>query len=128
METVLSFAKLTFYPKYVVCHICEAQVLDNEKATTLKNIILDYYNNKCFIYVTHRIHSYSVDPSVYRDVSLQKPLIAFAFVSENETALKSAHFEKMFLKKPLGVFKTLEETIPWIEKTYETYCNENCIK
>ena len=41
-------------------------------------------------------------------------------------SLKLSNNEKMFLKKPLGIFKTLEETIKWVDKTYEEYCNQNC--
>lgn len=126
MDIKLSFAKLTFYTKYVVCHVNEGEVLDFNKANEIRNVILKHYKNKSFIYITHRIHSYSVDPIVYSEVSKLKPLIGFAFVSKNESSLKSAHFEKMFLKKPLGVFKTLEETIKWVDKTYEEYCNQNC--
>jgi hypothetical protein len=123
MVIILDYAKLSFYDKYVISIVNSGVNLSLEKSRELTDYILKHYGNKPFIYVSHRIHSYAVDPNIYRESSLVENLIGFAFVSENKAALNNAKFEKEFLDKPIGIFNTIEETIPWINKIFEDYNN-----
>ncbi len=42
-----------------------------------------YFKNKPFVYITHRINSYSVDPKIYHETSKIKSLKGFAVVSSD---------------------------------------------
>lgn len=123
MVLKLDFAELIFYDKYVICHINHGETVNKDRVLELRNVGLDYYKDKPFVYVTHRINSYSVDPNAYKETLSIKTLIGFIFVSDNLSYLKSAHFEKMFLNKPMGIFKNIDEAMPWILKRHEEYSN-----
>jgi len=45
--------------------------------------------NEAFVYITHRVNSYSVDPTIYISVSKIENLVGFAVVFINQMALSS---------------------------------------
>ena len=72
-----------------------------------------YFKNKPFVYITHRVNSYSVDPSVYAETSKIKNLVGFCVVSRNFMAKSTAKIEKLFLNKPFEIFDSLDEAETW---------------
>ena len=74
-----------------------------------------YFNNTQFVYITHRINSYSVDPAIYKEVSKIDNLVGFSVVSKNFMAKSTAQIEKLFLAKPFEIFDTLPEAITWAQ-------------
>jgi len=113
-ETVvkLKFCTLSFYDGYVVAKINEGVHLDQEHNATLIEVVEEYYN-KPFVYITHRVHSYSVDPSVYPRTTKVKLLKGFAVVSEKYQAKINAQIEQMFFEKPFEIFTKLDDAIKW---------------
>ena len=85
--------------------------------TSHNNVLVDiastYFNNKQFVYITHRINSYSVDPAIYKEVSKIVNLAGFSVVSKNFMAKSTAQIEKLFLDRPFEIFDTLPEAITW---------------
>ncbi|MBT8288438.1 MAG: hypothetical protein HKN00_01680 [Flavobacteriaceae bacterium] len=81
------------------------------------NILLElvdkYYSDKPFVYLTHRLNSYSVDPAIYYETSKIKNLAGFAVIAEAPLAAGNASVEKLFLSKPFEIFRELEEAIKW---------------
>lgn len=116
MEKQLDFAKLNFFNNYVMCYINEGEIIHLEKTKKLIREIVNHFKEKSFVYVSHRIHSYSVDPEVYVETSKTKTLAGFVVISNNDRSIKNALFEKLFLNKPFHIFKTIEEAVPWINK------------
>ena len=82
----------------------------NEELIKLSN---QYYKNKKFVYITNRIHSYSVDPRIYIETSKIENLAGFAIVSEKEIPISTAQVENIFLNKPMRVFDTVEQATTW---------------
>lgn len=113
-ETVvkLKFCTLSFYDGYVVAKINEGVHLDQEHNAALIEVVEEYYN-KPFVYITHRVHSYSVDPSVYPRTTKVKLLKGFAVVSEKYQAKINAQIEQMFFEKPFEIFTKLDDAIKW---------------
>jgi hypothetical protein len=72
-----------------------------------------YFSEKPFVYITHRINSYSVDPKIYYRTEKIKNLVGFAVVSSNYQAKTNAKIEQMFFSKPFKIFDSLEEAITW---------------
>lgn len=84
----------------------------NEELIKLAN---SYFADKEFVYITHRKHSYSVDPRIYTETSKIPNLAGFAVVSDKEIPMSTAQVEKIFLNKPMQVFDTVEQAVKWVE-------------
>lgn len=109
------FGKLDVYEKYVLAVINEGEHVVPAYNTYLVNIAEKYFNNKNFAYITHRVNSYSVDPSIYIETSKIKNLVCFSVVSKNKINLSNAQVEELFLNKPFKAFSNLAEAIKWSE-------------
>lgn len=72
------------------------------------------YMGRPFGYITHRINSYSVDPKVYIETSKIENLVGFAVVTNKPISLSNTEIEKLFLDKPVAVFKSLDEAVDWV--------------
>lgn len=107
------FCTIDVYNDYVISRINKGIHLTPDKNRILEDIANDYFNNKQFVYITHRINSYSVDPSIYLQTSKVKNLIGFAVVAEVPLAKGNAEVEKLFLKKPFEIFSDLDDAIEW---------------
>lgn len=109
----LGFCKIRFYNNYAICNVNEGETICIEKCDKQTKAILDYFQSKPFVYITHRINSYAVDPTIYKETSNVKSLAGFAVVSASTIALQAAQVEKLFLKKPFEVFNDLQHAVNW---------------
>ncbi|MGB5364411.1 MAG: hypothetical protein WBN17_14020 [Aureibaculum sp.] len=118
MIKVFDFCILKFYDNYVISIINEGVTVSKDISDKICQTAINYYQGKPFVYITHRIHSYSVDPSVYHDVSKIKNLAGFVVVSESKLSIKNALLEKIFLNKPFQIFSNLEDAVLWAENAH----------
>ncbi|MDX1270395.1 hypothetical protein [Bizionia paragorgiae] len=109
----LGFCELTFYEHYVISVVHEGVNLTTELSLKITAVILDFYNGKPFTYITHRKHSYSLDPLIYNNTSKVDNLLAFAVVTHNYYNEQNTEVERLFLKKPYMVFPTLLGAKNW---------------
>ena len=66
------FCTIDIYSNYIISRINEGFHLTPDKNRVLEDIANDYFKDKPFVYITHRINSYSVDPSIYLQTSKVK--------------------------------------------------------
>jgi len=111
------FCTIEVYNDYIVVVMNEGITVSPKYNEQLVNISQKYFKGKTFGYITNRIHSYSVDPSIYIQTSKIKNLAAFAIVSDKEISMSNAQIEKLFFKKPFQHFTNLEEAINWIKNS-----------
>ena len=76
------FCTIDIYSNYVISRINEGFHLTPDKNRILEDIANDYFKNKPFAYITHRINSYPVDPSISEPTSKLKNLTRLAVVAE----------------------------------------------
>jgi len=110
------FCEIEIYDEFIIAIMNEGILLTPDKNQVLLEIAANYFKNKKFGYITHRIHSYSVDPRIYTETSKIENLVSFAVVSDNKLALSNAQIEKLFYKKPFKQFVDLEDAITWVKK------------
>ena len=117
MITTLSydFCSIDIYENYLIVVMNEGITVKPEHNTVLEKIANNYYSNKRFGYIKHRIHSYSVDPRIYFEKSKINNLVAFAVVSNQKINLMNTELEKKFFDKPFKHFSSLKEAIQWVE-------------
>jgi len=111
-----NFCNIEVYLDYIIIIINEGVTISPEHNDILINISRKYFKNKHFGYITHRVNSYSVDPSVYFETSKIENLAAFAVVSSNKIRLTNTQIEKLFLNKPFKHFLLLDDAIIWVTK------------
>lgn len=109
------FGQMTIYNNYVVTVMKEGITVTPDYNETLLKVTATYFMNKPFVYITHRINSYSVDPKIYFETSKIDNLKGFAVVSDDYKAKVNAQIEKLFFKKPFETFNTLEEAFKWAD-------------
>ena len=109
------FCTIDIYSNYVISRINEGFHLTPDKNRVLEDIANDYFKDKPFVYITHRINSYSVDPSIYLQTSKVKNLAGMAVVAEAPLSKGNAEVEKLFLKKPFEIFTDLNDAIEWVK-------------
>ncbi|MBJ7880379.1 hypothetical protein [Gelidibacter salicanalis] len=111
------FCDIEIYVGYVIVTINEGVTVLPKHNIVLINVVDTYFRNKEFVYITHRVNSYAVDPSTYFKTSKIKNLRAFVVVSKDFKAKANAEVEMLFFSKPFKIFDDLEEATQWAEAT-----------
>jgi len=73
-----------------------------------------------FVYISHRVNSYSIDPVGYYEAASMFPNFkALAIVATNRRRRMLANLERLFMKRPIHVFDNLEAAFEWAEEYLE---------
>lgn len=73
--------------------------------------------NRPWVYISHRIHSYSVVPTDYEHLHKIGTLKALSIVVPSGTDPSTTAIEQIFCRKPFKLFNNgLEEAMIWAEK------------
>lgn len=112
-ELTYPFGKVTIYDNYLITVMNEGITVTPNLNDVLANIAETYYKNKCFVYITHRVNSYSVDPNIYFKTSQISNLKGFAVVSGKKIVIDNTDLESAFLSKPFKSFTKIEDAIDW---------------
>ncbi len=115
----LDFCDITIYDNYMVVVMKEGMDITPDYNSVLVEITNTYFPKQPFVYITHRIHSYSVDPKIYFETAKIENLKGFAVVSNKYQAKVNAQIEQMFFSKPFEIFTDLEDAIEWANKLVE---------
>ncbi|MCT4630052.1 hypothetical protein [Winogradskyella sp.] len=107
------FCDMMIYDNYIVTIIKEGVNITPDHNEILEEVAIMYFTDKPFVYISHRINSYSVDPKIYFKTTNVKNLKGFAVVSNNYQAKVNAEIEQMFFAKPFEIFENIDEAIDW---------------
>lgn len=111
----LPIGNVIVYDCYIVFEAHEGATVNLESNKYLEDIADTYFANKKFVYITHRINSYAVDPAVYPKAAEIENLIGFTVVANHHLALSNAEIEKLFYQNPFEIFTDLEKAKTWAE-------------
>lgn len=109
----LDFCELHVYEDHVITIVDEGITISPIHNRELMNVVETYFPKRDFVYISHRINSYTVDPITYIETSKIKNLKGFAVVSKDFKARANADVEKLFLNKPIEIFDDMEKAISW---------------
>lgn len=120
-EHQLEIGKFLFYTNIVVGEFYEGAHVTKENAIEPIYISQQIYGEyKPIVYISHRLNSYSMDPVGYKEVVEMFPNFkGFAIVSKNKYRRMLASLEKLFIKKPIGVFDNMDSAFYWAEELLE---------
>lgn len=114
------FCDIEIYDQHLIVTMHEGTLLEPSHNQILLNVVDTYFRKKSFVYITHRKYSYSVNPAIYFETSKIDNLKGFAIVASNYNAKGNAEIERLFLAKPMEVFRELDEAIAWAKEIIET--------
>ncbi|MDC8001598.1 hypothetical protein POV26_11160 [Aequorivita todarodis] len=106
-----------FYRALVIVEAKEGIVISHKNGLSALLKGLGYLGAKPWVYISNRIHSYSVKPMDYKYLNKVPTLKAMGIVVYNEMARSNAELESTFCKKPFRIFDNLTEAAIW-GKTY----------
>lgn len=109
----LSFTELHFFDSVVISTVKEDVIIEKDHIEELRTICNQHFGNEDFVYITHRIYDYNVNPVIYIDLLKTNNLKGIAVISDNLERLKTANFEKNFSPVPYELFENKEEAIIW---------------
>ena len=112
----LKFTALEFFENFVVSTLFESIIFDQKCVDELEAILLSYFGDRSFVYISHRKADYNVDPTIYRNLKNIIPLKGIAVVSLNPSAITMATFEKKFSPIPYELFIEMEDAMEWAEE------------
>ncbi len=109
----LDFCDLDVYDDYVISRIHEGVVTKPEMLKVFLKLMYVHYKNKPFVYVSHRIHSFSINPAIHAQSSKIPNLLGIAVVSTDPMQNEQIKMEKLFFKKEFELFQTIDEALIW---------------
>jgi len=112
----LDFCKLEIHHDHVIAIMHEGIVVSVENNAILIKIAEKHFKKKPFVYITHRIHSYSVDPIVYIKTAKIPNLVGFAVVSNDPIQKTLTKYEKSFFEKEFRRFDDMKSALAWKDK------------
>lgn len=110
------FCEMTIYDNYVVVVMKEGITVTPEHNKVLVDVTETHFSAKPFVYITHRLNSYAVNPQIYLKTAQIETLKGFAVVSSNYQAKINAQIEKMFFNKPFEIFSEIEDAVAWADE------------
>lgn len=115
-EYLLDVGKIQVYENYMVSIFDEGATLTLERAYQIIGISEIHFRNKHFGFISHRIHSYAIDPTVYTYLRQLDNLKAFAIVSNKEIDMHNFHIEKLFYKNAMKLFLDYQKALTWVRR------------
>ncbi|GAA4272327.1 hypothetical protein U6A24_20910 [Aquimarina gracilis] len=112
----LGFGQMDIYDDYVITIMNEGIIVLPEYNDIFLKIVDKHFKNKAFVYITHRINSYSVDPTIYLETAKINNLVGFAVVSNDPIQKMQTKLEKTFFGKNFCQFNTMQDAIHWKEE------------
>lgn len=106
-----------YYPNIIIGEFNEGVHVTKENAAEPIKFAKELCGTeKPLVYISNRRHSYSMDPTGYKEVTKMFPNFkGFAIVSDNRYRRMLANLEKLFIKRPIGVFYEMEKAFEWAE-------------
>lgn len=117
----LYFCDVTIYKDYLKVVIKEGVTVLPEHNSVLLEMVEKHFKDKPFVYLTHRIHSYSVDPAIYFLTSKISNLAAFIVVANDPQQEQQVQVEKKFFNKEFRLFKNMDEALVWKDQFLKNY-------
>lgn len=117
IETDFDFGKVKILNDIVIAEMKEGITFDIDYNAKFLKFCKDHFKGKTYGYISNRIHSYSVNPTVYIETAKNSNIRAIAVVSSDPINKGNADIEKQFFEYPFEVFNTLDQAIQWMNNT-----------
>ncbi|MEW7292789.1 SpoIIAA family protein [Aquimarina penaris] len=117
----LEFCTAELYNDYAIVVMKKGVTVSPNYIGTFLEIVNKHYKNRPFVYISHRVNSYSVNPATHLESSKVPSLIGVAVVSDDPLQKIQTKVEKPFFEKEFQHFDTLEEALKWKDEIIKKY-------
>ena len=111
METEIGM--VYFYDNIVVVEAKEGIIMSYKTGFSILLKGLSYMGNRPWVYISNRLHSYSIKPTDYKYLNKVPTLRAVGVVNYNEVGHANAELEAKFCKKPFQTFDNILDAVIW---------------
>ncbi len=111
------FGKAYCNKKYVYFERVSEEIIDAKDAKILFDGIYAHFQNRKFVYISHRKSAPVIDLNSYKYVN-QKQILGIAIVSNGDNLQIDLLKEQSLFEGPFASFRTLKQAIAWSE-TFE---------
>ncbi|MBC2840240.1 STAS/SEC14 domain-containing protein [Robiginitalea sp. SC105] len=115
-EYLLDVGKIQVFENYLVAIFDEGATLTLERVYQIIGISEIHFRDKSFGIISHRIHSFAIDPVVYTYLRELDNLKAYAIVSSREVDMHNFNIERMFYKKPMKFYIEYRNALDWVRR------------
>ncbi|WP_298952393.1 hypothetical protein [uncultured Nonlabens sp.] len=115
----LDYGELFIFKNYVIAQINEGVVLNPENNDEMRDIILNYFTDRKWVYISNRTLDYNVNPITYFETSKIDNLIGVCIITTSVIGKKTALFESEFYSKRFMVVSTVLEAIDWASEVLD---------
>ncbi|WP_062055180.1 hypothetical protein [Aquimarina longa] len=115
------FSYIEIYDNYLIAVMKEGITILPEHNDSLVKIVEKHFKNKYFVYITHRINSYTINPIIYFETAKIKNLVGFSVVSNDPKQKMQTKIEKVFYNKEFMQFETMEDALEWKDMILKRY-------
>jgi len=109
----LTVGTVYLYDKVVVVEINEGVNVSYSSSFSALLLVLRHVGTKPMVYISHRVHSYSLNPTEYKYLHKIPNLKGIAIVCASEIGCQNLEIEAAFFKKPFQAFPSLQEAYSW---------------
>ena len=109
----LGFTTVEVHQNYLTNTISSGFLVLPEHNKILLEFVNTHFNNRNFVYISNRIHSYSVNPTIYHETKKIDNMLGIAVVSKNPRQKLLSELEGSFYKKDLKYFSSMIEALRW---------------
>lgn len=102
-----------FYDNIVIFEANEGVIMSYKTGFSILLNGLNYLGTKPWVYVSNRVHSYSIKPMDYKYLNNVPTLRAVGVVNYSELGHSNAELEAKFCKKPFQMFDNLTDAFIW---------------
>ncbi|MDY8138985.1 hypothetical protein [Aquimarina sp. 2201CG5-10] len=117
----LDFCKLEIHHNHMIAVMNEGIIVDSTNNSILIKIAEKHYKDTPFVYITHRINSYAVDPIIYIKTAQVTNLVGFAVVSKNPMQKIQTKLEKSLFNKEFRYFDDMNSALKWKDEIIGNY-------
>jgi len=94
-------AEVFILDDFLIAQIKEGQHVDKLFFKELKKLIKTYFDKKPFVYISNRVHSYSVDALLYKEIFKVSEIIGIGIIATNSLVNKTLNLKNSFLRNLL---------------------------
>lgn len=115
-KKLFDFGEVRICKNIVIAEMKEGIIFNQTYNDELLTYCKQYFKNKPYAYISHRLNSYSIDPIVYIDAASNSLIRAIAIVSKDPEKRRNLEVEKQFFDHPFESFDSLNEAKKWVSK------------
>ncbi|WP_290699169.1 hypothetical protein [Lacinutrix sp.] len=112
----LPFCNLEINNQIVIATINEGIHLTLDMSEEIILAVFNSLGDKPTIYITNRVNSYSVDPTLYSSLIKVKNIKGFGIVIHENNTSKSVEVESLFYKNKFEYFNSIKDAKLWGNK------------